>query len=316
MKLKKQIIASALLSLTVLSAQAAQELTPEKAAQLKPSQRIVITGRFNAINEANSAVSRRADELGAAAFYVQDMSESNNGGNWRVTADLYAKDAPDRDNTVKYRLFSGVKELPKDVAYALEPYDTVTVRGFFRSQPDIDDAIGKAAQDKGADGFFIVRQIDANSGGNQFITAYIYKADAPKRQVQSADAIPADSEAGRAALAAGGSAAAKVEIPGVASSDSPSRSVGRFFETQTSTGKRYTVKLSDGTEIQELSNLTAAQMTPFDSIEFSGHFNSMPDVSQEVAKRAAAKGAKYYHITQQLQNKSGGNLNVSADLFK
>lgn len=57
MKLKTTIIASALLSLTALSAHAAQELTPEKAAALKPFDRITITGRFNAINEAVDAVS-------------------------------------------------------------------------------------------------------------------------------------------------------------------------------------------------------------------------------------------------------------------
>lgn len=55
-----------------------------------------------------------------------------------------------------------------------------------------------------------------------------------KRIVQSPDAIPADSEAGRAALAQGGEAAKKVEIPGVATSASPSAEVGRFFETQSS----------------------------------------------------------------------------------
>lgn len=70
MKLKTTIIASALLSLTALSAHAAQELTPEKAAALKPFDRITITGRFNAINEAVDAVSRRADKLGADSFYI------------------------------------------------------------------------------------------------------------------------------------------------------------------------------------------------------------------------------------------------------
>ncbi len=209
-----------------------------------------------------------------------------------------------------------MNELPKEEAYLLEPYDTVSVSGFYRSQPDINDAISKEAKKKGAASFFIVRQVDANSGGNQFVTAYIYKADAPKRRVQSPDAIPADSDAGRAALAAGGAAAAKVEIPGVASSGSPSRDVGRFFETQSSTGQRYTVTLPNGTKIQEVNNVTAAQMVPFDSVTFTGHFNSMTDVSTEVAKRAAEKGAKYYHVTRQWQNKSGGNLTVSADLFK
>ena len=66
----------------------------------------------------------------------------------------------------------------------------------------------------------------------------------------------------------------------------------------------------------EVNSVTAAQMVPFDSVTFTGHFNSMTDVSTEVAKRAAEKGAKYYHVTRQWQNKSGGNLTVSADLFK
>lgn len=316
MKLKNTIIASALLSLTALSAHAAQELTPEKAAALKPFDRITITGRFNAINEAADAISRRADKLGADSFYIQDSNNSNNGGNWRVTADLYHKDAPEVSKDPKYRVINGVTELPKEQAFLLEPYDTVSVSGFYRSQPDINDAISKEAKKKGAASFFIVRQVDANQGGNQFITAYIYKADAPKRAVQSPDAIPADSEAGKAALAAGGAAAANVEIPGVASSGSPSRDVGRFFETQSSTGKRYTVTLPNGKQIQEVNNVTAAQMVPFDSVTFTGHFNSMTDVSSEVAKRAAEKGAKYYHVTRQWQNKSGGNLTVSADLFK
>lgn len=65
-----------------------------------------------------------------------------------------------------------------------------------------------------------------------------------------------------------------------------------------------------------MNSVTAAQMVPFDSVTFTGHFNSMTDVSTEVAKRAAEKGAKYYHVTRQWQNKSGGNLTVSADLFK
>lgn len=316
MKLKTPIIVSALLSLTALSAHAASELTPEKAAALKPFERITITGRFNAINEAVDAISRRADKLGAHGFYIQDSNSSNNGGNWRVIADLYHIDAPEVSKQLHYRVFNGVNELPKDQAYLLEPYGTVSISGFYRSQPDISEALSREAKKKGAASFFIVRQVDANSGGNQFVTAYIYKADAPKRRVQSPDAIPADSDAGRAALAGGGAESAKVEIPGVASSGSPSREVGRFFETQSSTGQRYTVRLPNGTLIQEVNNVTAAQMVPFESVTFTGHFNSMTDLSTEVAKRAAKKGAKYYHVTRQWQNKSGGNLTVSADLFK
>lgn len=320
MKLKNTIIASALFSMSALSAaHAAQELSPEKAATLQASDRVVVSGRFNAINEAAEAVSKRADKAGMDAFYIQDISNSNNGGNWRVTADLYkTTTAPEPASDGRtYREFNGVRELPKTEAYRLEPYDTVTVSGFFRSQPDISDAISKAAVKKGAYAFFIIRQIDANQGGNQFITAYIYKKDAPERKVQSPNVIPANSEAGKAALAAGGAAAKQVEIPGVASSETPSRNVGRFFETQSSTGERYTVTLPNGTKIQELNNATAAQMVPFDSVTFTGHFGSMTDISSEVAKRAADKGAKFYHITRQWeQNQSGGNLTISADLYK
>jgi len=317
MKLKNTLLVTALLSSMTLTAQAAQELSPEKAAALKPFERINISGRFNSIGDASAAVSKRADSMGAASYYIQGINDATgNSGNWRVTADLYHADAPASEKTTTYRTFSGVKELPKAEAYRLEPFDTVSVSGFFHSQPDVNEAIGKAAKEKGAASFFIVRQIDANSGGNQYITAYVYKADAPKRQVQSPNAIPRNSEAGKAALAAGGVAAKQVEIPGVASSETPSNKVGRFFETQSSSGERYTVRLPDGKEIQEVNAITAAQMQPFDTVTFTGHFGTPTEISEAVAKRAAAKGAKFYHVTRQWQNQSGGNLTVTADLFK
>ncbi|MCZ4058453.1 DUF1471 family protein YdgH [Pantoea sp. LMR881] len=317
MKLKNTILASALLSLLAANAFAAQELTPEKAATLKPFERINITGRFNAIGDAADAVSKRADEMGAASYFIQGINDSNgNSGNWRVTADLYKADAPKAVDETTYRSFNGVKELPKAEAFRLEPFDTVSASGFFASQPDVNEAISKAAKAKGAASFFIVRQVDANNGGNQYITAYVYKADAKERKVQSPNLIPADSEAGKAALAAGGAAAKQVEIPGVASSETPSSDVGRFFETQSSTGKRYTVNLPNGKSVQEVNAITAAQMQPFDTVTFTGHFGSPTEVSEEVAKRAADKDAKYYHVTRQWQNQSGGNLTVTADLFK
>lgn len=314
MKLKYTLLASALFSVATLSAQAATELTPEQAAAVKPYDRIVITGRFNAISEAVEAVSRRADKMGAASFYILDTNDTGNSGNWRVVADVYHENAPKAEET-KNRIINGVMELPKDQAIALEPYDTVTVQGFYRNQPEVNDAITKAAKAKGAASFYIVRQVDANQGGNQRITAYIYKADAKKRVLQSPDAIPADSDAGRAALAKGGEEAKKVEIPGVATSAAPSTDVGRFFETQESKGGRYTVTLPDGKEIQEVNKITAAQMVPFDSVQFTGHYSSMTEISYQVAKRAAKKGAKYYHITRQWEEK-GGNLTISADLYK
>ncbi|MGX9741771.1 DUF1471 family protein YdgH [Pseudocitrobacter corydidari] len=316
MKLKNTLLVSALLSAAAVSAHAATELTPEQAAALKPYDRVVVTGRFNAIGDAVQAVSRKADKEGAASFYVVDTSDYGNGGNWRVTADLYKDDAAKAD-APKNRIINGVMELPKDQAVALEPYDTVTIQGFYRSQPEVNDAITKAAKAKGAYSFYIVRQVDANQGGNQRITAFIYKEDAKKRVLQSPDAIPADSEAGREKLAKGGEEAKTVEIPGVATTASvgAGTGVGRFFETQSSKGGRYTVTLPDGTKVEELNKITAAQMIPFDSVKFTGNYGNMSEVSYQVAKRAAKKGAKYYHITRQWQER-GGNVTISADLYK
>lgn len=84
---------------------------------------------------------------------------------------------------------NGVVELPKDQAVLIEPFDTVTVQGFYRSQPEVNDAITKAAKAKGAYSFYIVRQPDANQGGNQRITAFIYKKDAKKRSSRAPDVI-------------------------------------------------------------------------------------------------------------------------------
>ncbi len=317
MKLKNTLLASALLSATALSANAATELTPEQAAATKPYDRVMIVGRFNAIGDAVAAASKRADKEGAAAFYVVDNSDYGDSGNQRVLVALYKENAPKADEQTN-RVINGVMELPKDQAVLLEPYDTVTIQGFYRSQPEVNEAITKAAKAKGADAFYIVRQIDANQGGNQRITAYIYKKDAKKRIVQSPDVIPADSDAGRAAVAKGGEEAKKVEIPGVATSAAPAASVagvGRFFETQSTKGGRYSVTLTDGTKIEELNNATAAQMVPFDSIKFTGNYANMTEVSYQVAKRAAKKGAKYYHITRQWQER-GNNMTISADLYK
>lgn len=317
MKLKMSALTTILLMSLPLSSQAAKELTPELAAQLTPFERVTITGRFNSIEDAVKAASRKADEMGADAFYVQGTSESNKGGNLRVTADLYKGNlTPSSANTqTTYIEYLGVKLLPKQEAVMLQPFDTVSVSGYFSSQDELQKALAKAAKEKDAYAFYVVRQIDVNSkGGNQLVTAYVYKQDAPKRRLQVENAIPADSEAGKAALAAGGEAAKRVEIPGVASDEDTN--VGRFYETKGSTQERFTVTLNDGTRIQEINSITAAQMAPFDSISFTGHFSSTVDVANAVAKRAAEKGAKYYHITRQWQNKSGGNLTINADLYK
>ena len=54
-------------------------------------------------------------------------------------------------------------------------------------------------------------------------------------------------------------------------------------------------------------------MVPFDNIQFTGNYGNMTEVSYQVAKRAAKKGAKYYHITRQWQER-GGNVTISAEL--
>ncbi|STW36341.1 protein ydgH [Klebsiella pneumoniae] len=110
--------------------------------------------------------------------------------------------------------------------------------------------------------------------------------------LQSPDAIPADSEAGRAALAKGGEAAKNVEIPGVATTAAvgSGTGVGRFFETQSSKGGRYTVTLPNGTKVEEVNKVTAAQMVPFDNIQFTGNYGNMTEISYQTAKRAAKKG--------------------------
>jgi hypothetical protein len=315
MKLKNSLLASALLATTALSAHAATELTPEQAAALKPYDRVVITGRFNAIGDAVKAMSRKADKDGAASFYVVDTSDYGNSGNWRVTADLYKDNAPQAD-APKNRVINGVMELPKDQAVELEPFDTVTVQGFYRSQPEVNDAITKAAKAKGAASFFIVRQVDANQGGNQRITAYIYKADAKnafcRARMRSRPTLKPVARRWLKAVRC-----EKRRNPGVATSAAvgSGTGVGRFFETQSSKGGRYTVTLPDGTKVEEVNKITAAQMVPFDSIKFTGNYGNMTEISYQTAKRAAKKGAKYYHITRQWQER-GGNITISADLYK
>ncbi len=317
MKLNATVLAAALFSLGLSTAFAAEEYSPEKAATLAPYKRITFTGHYNSLIDVNHAVAKRADSLGARGFYLVSANDSNsNGGNWRVVADLYLNDAPPNPTLTQYRSVNGINILPKNVAFHLEPFDTISIRGYFPNQPQVEYALSRAAKAKNADAFFIIRQIDANNGGNQYITAYVYKANAPQRQIQSPDAIPADSQAGKAALAAGGSAAKKVEIPGVASSETFSDTVSQNFETRTTTHQRYTVELPKGGKIQEVNDLTAAQMTPFDTVTVTAHFGNPTEMSTTIARRAADKGAKYYHITRQWQNQSGGNLTVTAELFK
>ena len=62
MKLKNTLLASALLSATAFSVNAATELTPEQAAAVKPFDRVVVTGRVYWICEAVEELYRPADK--------------------------------------------------------------------------------------------------------------------------------------------------------------------------------------------------------------------------------------------------------------
>lgn len=316
MKLKITAITTAVLSLSsIITVQAAVELTPEQAQELKPYQRIAVTGRFNAIYEASDAVSRRADKEGAYSYYIQSLDDVGDSGNLRVVADLYRKDAA-KVTQPPYRIFAGIKELPKTEAVRLLPFDTVTVSGLYSSEAALNEALAKKAKKKGAAYFYVVRNVALNDGGNTLATAYIYAADAPQRIVQNDNAVvPADTETGQALLAKGGEEAKKVIIPGVASSSEPKESVGRFFETSMSGSGKTNVTLPSGYQIEEVNKAAAAQMVPFDSITFSGFYTSTPEIRYQIAKRAEKKGAKYFHITREWQA-NGGSVTISADLYK
>lgn len=127
------------------------------SGSVKTFDHTVIVGRYNSIGDAVAAASKAADKNGAASFYVVDQSDYGNSGNQRVTIALYKDNAPKAD-APKNRVINGIVELPKDQAIELEPYDTVTVQGFYRSQPEVNDAITKAAKEKGAYSFYIVRR--------------------------------------------------------------------------------------------------------------------------------------------------------------
>lgn len=315
MKLNAFRLAVALMVSTLPQAFAAQELSSAQILDLTPFKKIQLSGHFATLSEVGNAVSSRTDSQGALGYHVIAVQDNAlPGGERQITANLYRQLTADAPAVPEARYY-GIKELPKAKASRLEPFDTVTVNGFFPNGPAVKSAVALAAKAQQASAFYIVRQVAANNGGNQQVTAFIYKADAPVRQVQSTDVIPHNSQAATAALAAGGSQAKQVEIEDVPSSQTLSNKIGRFFETQSSSTKRYTLDV-DGKKIEELNNITAAKMTPFDTVTITAHFGNPSLMSQAIARRAADKGAKFYHITRQWQSNSGGNMTVTAELFK
>lgn len=219
-QLKKSYLAALLFSaLSTNIVFAAQELPPEKANSLQSFKEISIRGLYYSELDKVRAISKAADKQGAAYFYITSTNVApSNDGLRIVYAKLYKSDAESIDKMEhNFRNFSGVLEYPKDTAIHFEPFDIVRLRGYFPTQYDINTAVAKAAVKKQAYAFFIDRSIEDN-GGNQNITAYLFKKDAPERKIQPENAIPYDSEAGQLALAQGGEAAMQVERPGYYSS--------------------------------------------------------------------------------------------------
>ncbi len=116
------------------------------SGSVKTFDHTVIVGRYNSIGDAVAAASKPPIKR-RCLVYVVDQSDQGNSGNQRVTIALYKDNAPKADEQ-KNRVINGIVELPKDQAVQLEPYDTVTVQGFYRSQPEVNDAITKAARKK------------------------------------------------------------------------------------------------------------------------------------------------------------------------
>lgn len=364
--LTKKSLATLLVSL-FCSAQlyAAQELTPARADALESFKEISVRGLFYSESDSVDAISKAADKEGAAAFYITSTTIHPSNDALRIVyAKLYRADAVEKEvKEPVYREFRGVYEYPKSKAIRLEPYDIMRLRGYFPTQIELNDAVGKAALGKEAYAFYIDRMVESGSN-NYSITAYLFKKDAAERKLQPENAIPYDSEAGQQALAQGGEAAMQVERPGyyspsafneqfyidkfgnkeVVDATTSSRHAGQSAAAATTAtaatasaavgseaastpepaksilpvqrSTRYTVTLPDGTRIEELNDATALKMVPFDSARFRGYYVTDEEISYQAAKRAAEKGAKYYHITRVAEDTSGPNRTISIDLFK
>lgn len=350
--LKKSCLAILLLGSFTSMSYAAQELSPEKADALTSFKEISTRGQYYSDADQVRAISKLADQEGAAYFYITSVVPMPKNDSLRtVYAKLYKADAqaivekPDN-----FRQFLGIYEYPKKTAVRLEPFDIVRLRGYFPTEHSLNEAVAKEAKTKDAYAFFIDRLAEGN-GGNKQITAYLFKKDAPERKIQPENAIPYDSEAGQLALAQGGEAAMQVERPGYYSSSAfneqfyidkfkngevkevngdnkPTKAAvvatttaANNGQTQTSIlpqqkSSRYTVTLPDGSQIEELNDATAAKMVPFDTIKFKGYYVSEQQISYNAGKKALEKGAKYYHISRIAEDTKGPNKTIYVELYR
>ncbi|MCX8582645.1 MULTISPECIES: YdgH/BhsA/McbA-like domain containing protein [unclassified Gilliamella] len=343
---KKTIIATTV-ALIPFCSFAAQQLTEEQANSMQSFKSITIRGAFYTDSDYVMAMSKAADNEGAASFYITTTNISPSNDTLRIVyAKLYKADAPKAlEQSETLRKFEGVYEYPKSKAIRLEPFNIVRIRGYFPTDYDVNQAIAKEASAQGAYGFYIDSRSEL--GSNIQVAAYLFKKDAPERKLQPENAIPYDSEAGQLALAKGGEAAMQVEKPGYYSPSAfnekyyadkfNNKVIDKTTTNSAATNKvtttsntetistvatepqrvtRYTVTLPDGRKIQELNDATAAKMVAFDTLKFRGYYVTDQEISYQAGKRAIEAGAKYYHIARVAHDSKGPNITVFVDLYK
>lgn len=343
---KKTIIATTVAFIPFCSF-AAQQLTEEQANSMQSFKSITIRGAFYTDSDYVMAMSKAADNEGAASFYITTTNISPSNDTLRIVyAKLYKADAPKAlEQPETLRKFEGVYEYPKSKAIRLEPFNIVRIRGYFPTDYDVNQAIAKEASAQGAYGFYIDSRSEL--GSNIQVAAYLFKKDAPERKLQPENAIPYDSEAGQLALAKGGEAAMQVEKPGYYSPSAfnekyyadkfNNKVIDKTTTNSAATNKvtttsntetisivatepqrvtRYTVTLPDGRKIQELNDATAAKMVAFDTLKFRGYYVTDQEISYQAGKRAIEAGAKYYHIARVAHDSKGPNITVFVDLYK
>jgi len=131
--LKKTIIATSV-ALMPFCSFAAQQLTEEQANSLQSFKNITIRGAFYTDSDYVMAMSKAADNEGAASFYITTTNISPSNDTLRIVyAKLYKSDAPKAvEKAESLRKFEGVYEYPKSKAIRLEPFNIVRIRGYFQ----------------------------------------------------------------------------------------------------------------------------------------------------------------------------------------
>lgn len=296
---------------------AATELTKAQAEALVPFRQIQIKGRYLNSIDATNALARRADKEHAVSYYIVSTAIYKRNESLRlVTAKLYkANAAKTKPTTVQFRNIKGVLEYSKNYALQFEPFSIIRLNSYFSNPYSLTDKISKLAAEKSAYAFYIDQKNEHQNNTTE-VVAYLFKKDAPKRKLQPKNAIPIDSESAKIAN--------KTDVERV-DSESPTEFDQHYYEAKFS-GKsisnenyikprRFTITLPNGQKIQELNDGTAQKMIAFSTIRFRGYYTTDFQISQQVAKRAARQGAKYYHITQILQDTRGPNKTITADLY-